>query len=89
MNHTDLTEGKVYEVVEELSDTLFAIKDDVGDRVIVSIDTYNSRLVKHREGWIPTEQPSLLDRTIFRNEWTAMGAIVFVLGLLIWFVSTL
>lgn len=92
MNHTDLTKGKVYEVVEQISEALFAIKDDVGDRVIVSIDTYNSRLVKHREGWIPSEptvQPSIIDRTIFRNEWTAMGSIVFVLGLLIWALSTL
>src|SRR5690606_4928811 len=89
MDHTDLTKGKVYRVVETLSDTLYYIKDNIGHRVIVSIDTYDSHLVKHREGWTPVEQPSLLDRTIFRNEWTAMGAIVLVLGLLIWVVSTL
>jgi len=89
MNHTDLTKGKVYEVVEQISDTLHYINDDVGDRVIVSIDTYDSHLVKHREGWTPVEQPPILDRTVFRNEWTAMCAIVFVLGLLIWVISTL
>lgn len=89
MNHTDLTEGKVYEVLEQISNTLYYIKDDVGHRVLVSIDKYDTHLVKHREGWVPVEQPSLLDRTIFRNEWTAMAAIVLVLGLLIWVVSTL
>lgn len=92
MNHTDLTKGKVYEVLEQISDTLYYIKDDVGHRVLVSIDKYDTHLVKHREGWIPcepAEQPSLLDRTVFRNEWTAMGAIVLALGLLIWVLSTL
>ena|SRR5690606_12963855 len=92
MNHTDLTEGKVYEVVRQVSDTLFVIKDDVGFKIRVTTNVYNDPHILHREGWIPcepTEQPPLLDRTIFRNEWTAMCAIVFVLGLLIWVISTL
>ena len=86
MNHTDLTKGKVYEVVERKG-SLFYINDDKGYRINVLTETWG--ITKHREGWVPVEQPPLLDRTIFRNEWTAMAAIVLVLGLLIWVVSIL